>query len=250
MALNRNSAFRLHSFVTTLPHHADNVQVLAAWAKAFAVDGIEPHRQARLVTEQLSLLANEIDLVRQGMVQANFSQHLYGASLSALESALSPMQLPTTWNNLRQYFKPEHLLSLQYCSEILPHEEDEISKEDLEAIQQLVDELEQLAASTASSPARLRALLANQAANIRAALAGYKVAGARALRDAVRTSYGELVEAKDLIAEHKNSPEVSKLAEAWRKVNQAADAALKIDGLAQLGHRTWLFIESVIKGAA
>lgn len=249
MPRHQNSAFRLHAFIAALPHHADNTQVLSAWAKALAVEIADGNRQARLVTEQLSLLANEIDFIRKGMVQANFSQHLYEPALSAMDAALSPMQLPTAWNSVRQYFKPEHLLALQFCSEILPDEEDEITPEDLTIIQSLVTELEKLATTSAGVPVRLRQLLLNQAANIRAALAGYRIAGAKALRDAVRASYGELVEAKDIISEHKDSPEVSKLAEVWRKVNSVADSALKIDGVVQIGHRAWLFIESVIKGA-
>jgi len=250
MPHNRNFASRLHAFLTTLPQHADNTQVLSAWANAFVVEGADGTRQARLVTEQLSLLANEIDFIRAGMAQANFSQHLYSSTLSALEAALSPMQLPSTWTSVRQYFKPEHMLALQFCGEILPDEEDEISQEDLEGIQTLVTELEAFANTTSTAPVRLKRLLGSQAANIRGALAGYRIAGAKALRDAVRASYGELVEAKDIISEHRDSPEVSKLAEVWRKVNTVADTALKIDGVAQLGHRAWLFIESVIKGAA
>lgn len=250
MPHHRNSASRLHAFISALPHHADNTQVLSAWAKAFVVEGADGTRQARLVTEQLSLLANEIDFVRSGMAQANFSQHLYDSALSALEAALSPMQLPSSWNSVRQYFKPEYMLALQFCSEILPDEEDEISQEDLDSIQTLVTELEELAGSASSAPVRLKRLLGSQAANIRGALVGYRIAGAKALRDAVRASYGELVEAKDIIAEHRDSPEVSKLAEAWSKVNKVADAALKIDGVAQLGHRAWLFIESVIQSVA
>jgi hypothetical protein len=250
MPHQRNSALRLHAFISALPHHADNTQVLSAWAKALAVETTDGNRQARLVTEQLSLLANEIDFVRHGMTQADFSQHLYASALSAMEAALSPMQLPGTWNSVRQYFKPEHLLALQFCSEILPDEEDEISQEDLSTIQALVAELEELANRSSDIPIRLRQLLLNQTANIRGALAGYRIAGAKALRDAVRSSYGELVEAKDVITAHKDSPEVSKLAEVWRKVNTVADTALKVDGFAQLGHRVWLFIESVIKGAA
>ena len=250
MPQHRNSASRLYAFIAGLPSHADNAQVLSAWASAFGFSGAGGSKEARAVTNQLSLLANEIDLIRHGMVQANFSEALYSSALSALETALSPIQLSTTWNVVRQHFRPEHLLAIQFCSEILPDEEDEVSDEDLSAIRYLLAELDELASGSNRIPPRLKQLIQSQSTNIRSALASYRVAGAKALRDAVRSSYGELVESKDVIAEHKDSPEVSKLAEVWRKVNSVADAALKLDGVAQLGHRAWLLIESVIKGAA
>ena len=184
------------------------------------------------------------------MKSANFSPHLYMKALAAFDSAFSPMYLSSTWNHVLRQLKPEHMIALQFCGEILQDEEDEIQQADLDEISALLSELESLAANTDQIPERLRRLIENQVAQVKAALASYKIAGAKVLREAVRSSYGELVEAKDIITEHKNSPEVSKLAEVWRKVNTVADDALKIDGVVQLGQRAWLFIESVIKGAA
>lgn len=249
MPQNRNSASRLYAFLSSLPGHQENTQILSAWADALDIKESETSRQARLVSERLAALSRELDHIREGMKSANFSPHLYTKALAAFDAAFSPMYLSNTWSHVRQQLKPEHMLALQFCGEILQDEEDEIQQADLDEISTLLSELESLSANSDQIPERLRRLIDNQIAQIRAAVASYKIAGAKVLREAVRSSYGELVEAKDIITEHKNSPEISKLAEVWRKVNAVADAALKIDGVVQLGQKAWLFIESVIKGA-
>lgn len=250
MPQNRNSASRLYAFLKSLPGHAENTQILSAWASALQIEEPDTSRQARLVSERLAALSKELDLIREGMRHGDFSSHLYTKALAAFDAAFSPMYLSSNWNHVRQQLKPEHMLALQFCAEILPDEEDEIPQADLDEITSLLAELEELAANSDELPVQLRRLIENQVTEIRIALASYEIAGAKVLREAVRSSYGELVEAKDVIAEHKNSPEISKLAEVWRKVNLAADTALKIDGVVQVGHKAWLFIESVIKGAA
>lgn len=248
MPQNRNSASRMYAFLISIPSHADNTQNLSAWATALGIKEIDTSRQARLVSERLAELSRELDHIRDGMKSANFSPHLYTRALAALDAAFSPMYLSSSWSHVKQQLKVEHMLALQFCGEILPDEEDEIQQADLDEISSLLAELESLSVNHDQIPDRLRRLIENQVAQIRAAVASYKIAGAKVLREAVRASYGELVEAKDLINEHKNSPAISKLAEVWRKVNNVADVALKVDGVVQLGQKTWLFIESVIKG--
>lgn len=250
MPQNRNSASRLYAFLKSLPGHAENTQILSAWASALQIKESDTSREARLVTERLAALSKELDLIREGMRHADFSAHLYTKALTAFDTAFSPMYLSSTWNHVRQQLKPEHMLALQFCAEILPDEEDEIPQADLDEITSLLAELDELVANSDGLPVQLRKLIENQVKEVKVALASYTIAGAKVLREAVRSSYGELVEAKEVIAKHRDSPEVSKLAEVWSKVNLAADTALKIDGVVQLGHRAWLFIESVIKGAA
>ena len=178
------------------------------------------------------------------MAKAGFSEGLYANALNAFESAFSPMLLPHTWNSARQHLTAENLLALSFCSEILPDEESEITQSELDEIRGLVSELNQLLADS-TLPGRLRALLAHHVELMLQALAEYPIAGAKALREAARTGLGELIEAKDIVVEHQASKEVSKLGEAWKKFNNAADLALKADKLLQLGHKAWEVLSSV-----
>lgn len=74
---------------------------------------------------------------------------------------------------------------------------------------------------------------------IRQALAEYPIAGAKAFREAVRTAVGELVEVRRDLEEHAQAPEVGRLATVWKRVSSAADLALKVDKLIQLGEKGW-----------
>ncbi len=189
-------------------------------------------------------VSQELGLVRIGMSQASYSTSLYDDALLALEEAASPMLLPQTWNAVRQYLTPKNLLSLAFCSEILPDEESLISSGDIAEIVSLVADL-RAAAQSDKIPSSLRALLLHHVELIERALAAYPITGVKALREAAQTGLGELVESKDAVAEYSKSDEVSKLAKAWKKVGEVADGALKIDNLIQVGHKAWNVIETL-----
>ena len=154
------------------------------------------------------------------------------------------MMLPHTWNNIRQYITPQNLLSLAFCSEILPDEESVISPDELAEILDLVADLRG-AAQSENIPPGLQALLLHHVELIERAVATYPITGVKALREAAHTGLGELLESKEAIAEHRGSEEVSKLAKAWKKVNEAADSALKVDKLIQVSHKAWNLIEKI-----
>ena len=248
MPKHNNSASRLHGLFNHLQGHTDQTQVLSGWVQTFAVSESTPKRQAIEVARRLESVNRELGLVRDGMSQATYSPSLYEGALAAFEEAASPMLLPHTWNNVRQYLTPQNLLSLEFCSEILPDEESVISSEELAEILGLVADLRE-AAQSENIPPSLRALLLHHVELIERAVAAYPITGVKALREAAQTGLGELVESKDAVAEHSNSEEVSKLAKAWRKVGEVADSALKVDKLIQVGHKAWNLIETIWNSA-
>jgi len=127
MPANINSASRLYSIFSQLTGHADSVQVLAGWVQTFSITESTPKKQAVEVARRLDALTRELELVRLGMSKANYSINLYESAIASFEEATSPMMLPHTWNNVRQYINPQNLTVLQFCSEILPNEENLIS---------------------------------------------------------------------------------------------------------------------------
>lgn len=248
MPKHNNSASRLHGVFSQLQNHTDQTQVLSAWVQTFAISESAPKRQAIEVARRLESVNRELGLVRTGMSQATYSRSLYEDALSAFEEAASPMLLSHTWNNVRKYLTPQNLLSLEFCSEILPDEESVISSEEFTEILGLVAELRE-AAQSENIPTSLRALLLHHVELIERAVAAYPITGVKALREAAQAGLGELVESKDTVAEYSNSEEVSKLAKAWKKVGEVADGALKVDKLIQVGHKAWNLIETIWNSA-
>lgn len=244
MPQNHNSASRILHLLKSIPTHPDNTQTLSAWATLFEVQEPNAHRQSRVVVDRLAAINRELELVRTGMAKAAFSESLYANTLGAYEAAFSPLQLPQTWNNVRQYLSSENQLALQFCSEILPDEESDIPQDELESINRIIEEIQSLLIDS-KLPARLQALVAHHVELIRQALSEYPISGAKALREAARSGLGELVEVRDAVVEHRESKEIGKLGQAWKRLNQAADHAIKLDKLIQVGEKAWSLIESL-----
>lgn len=212
---------------------SENTQILEVWAKLFSIEESNPNFKAALVSERLRWIYKELELITFQMKESNFSESLYADAITNVEHAISTMILSAGWNNSKQYLRPETLKALEFCSEILPDEESQISPDELMQIQKLVDELcDSLTKS--KLPPRLIALIKHHIELIERALAEYPITGAKALREAARTGLGEIIEIKGEVSESQDAPEISKLGELWKTVNKYADGALKIEGLAQL----------------
>jgi hypothetical protein len=221
---------------------------MSVWLQAWMITETTQKGQALEVVRCLENVNRELDLVRKGMNQATFSSSLYENAISAFEEAASPMLLPHTWSSVRQYLTPQNIISLEYCSEILPDEEALVPSDELSEILGLVSELRD-AANSENIPAILKAIMLHHVELIEKAIASYPITGVKALKVAVQTGIGELYLSKNVVIEHKNTPELSKLAEVWEKVSDAADTALKLDKLVQVSQRAWNFIETICNGA-
>jgi hypothetical protein len=245
MPKNINSASRLDVLLRSIPDHPDNTQTLEVWASLFGINEQNQNKKSVAVSELLAAMYRELELVREQMLKASFSEHLYATSVTRIENALSTMLLPTTWNQVRQHLTPETFITLSFCGEILPDEETQIESSELTEIYEQIDELQ---ASLANSqlPLRLRALIEHHISLIRRALAEYPIAGARALREAARTALGELIEVREDVASNREAPEISKLGAIWKSINKAADVALKAEKLAQLGQKAWDALENIL----
>src|SRR3569623_529625 len=123
MPKHNNSALQLHYLFSQLSGNTDQTQVLSVLVKAFAISEATPKHQAFEVARRLEGVNRELWLVRNGMSRVAYTPSLYEHAQSAFEEVASPMLLPHTWNNIRHFITPQNLLSLAFCSEILPDEE-------------------------------------------------------------------------------------------------------------------------------
>lgn len=245
MPKNINSASRLYSLFERTLGEPDNTQILEVWAKLLGVSESNANRKAALVSERLRWMHRELELVAEQMRESGYSENLYAKAILNIEHAMSAMILPATWNQAKQYLGSDTLLALAFCSEILPDEESQISADELREIQALVDELRS-SLSASELPSRLVALIQHHVELIQRALAEYPITGAKALREAARTGLGELIEVKETVRASRDTPEISKLVTAWKKVNEVADIAFKSEKLAQLGQKAWAALENFL----
>ncbi|MEW6679070.1 MAG: hypothetical protein AB1421_14230, partial [Pseudomonadota bacterium] len=245
MPLHTNSASRLKALLSKALGESDGTQVMEVWARLFGIVEDNQNKKAALVSERLRWMYHETESISKQMKATGYSDHLYSGAIANIEHALSTMILPGSWNQAKQYIKRETILALDFCSEILPDEESQISEEDISCIRNLVSELRELLQAS-ELPTRLIDLIQHHIDLISRALDGYPISGAKTLREAARTGLGELIEIKEAVEASRTAPEISKLGETWKKVNSVADAALKIEKLAQLGQKAWAAIEGLI----
>jgi hypothetical protein len=228
----------LVALLKSIPGHPDNTQTLEVWTKLFNIAEANPHKRAASVSEHLNAMYREVELVRQRMETANYSEELYSRAIANVENALSTMLLSGTWNLARQYLTAETFVALSFCAEILPDEEEPITADVLANIAAQVQELEN-SLTGPEIPPRLRRLIEHHIALIRRALAEYPITGANAFREAARTGLGEIVEISDTLESSGETPQVIQLGALWKAFNDAADVALKGEKIVQLAHKTW-----------
>lgn len=245
MALNINSAFRIHSLITALPSANDSTQVLEVWSQLFDITEPNPIKKATAVTERLMWVNKELEIAHLQLKKSTFSTSLYEVPISQLENAFSPMLLNAQWHSVRQYFAPDTLKALAFCIEVLPDEEANITSEHLGELYARIEELE-VFLENSNLPVRLQTLIRRHLSLIRQALAEYPIAGAKALLEARRAAYGEFFEVTEVFTED-SSAEVSKLKEVWSTLNKIIDGAIKIDGLAQIAEKNWPLLRNLLE---
>lgn len=245
MYKHTNAASRIHALLTQALHQPDQAMYLAL-ANVFQVKGSDDRKTAELVLVRLHWLYEELDLLEVQAQASSVSPHLYAGAFSRIRLVLSPLNLPASWQAARGNLTPDVLLTLAFLNELLPDEESPIAIEELQAIANEVEQLQKLLAQSVL-PSPLRKLVEHHLQLIVLALAQYPFQGAKSLREVARTAVGEIIEAKGTIIVPQNAEEISKLESLWKRVNTAADVALKSEKIGQLAQKAVDALQALIQ---
>lgn len=229
MEKNNNAASRLYRLLEQGASLPDNTATLKAWASVFRME--EPYgvQLSIDVSERLLWLNQELEILEQQLAAFKPEDANRAEALTHIGQALSPVYLPTNWDNVKQFLSAETLNSLANWIEILSEDERSIQQEELEAIRVQTQELEPLLGSSTLDE-KLKLLVSRQVKSIRKALDGYSIIGTRALKAAAFSALGELIYIEPTLKSHCDKPEVRKLIDVWEKISELADQALPIEG--------------------
>jgi hypothetical protein len=213
---------------------------LAGWLRVFDIKSTKKNRDYVLVNHRLQLLLDELDLLRDKLHLLSVSPAVYQPSLAKLDDALSPAILHANAERVRQYLSEDVYTGLAFSSELLPEEEEAISADDFREFVDLVNQLE-LLLQDSSLPASLIVLIRRHIRIAELAIAQYPIRGAVALKDAVKYALGDLAFEGEVLhpAGRENAEKVQRL---WKKANDMADGAIKVDSLVHLGGRAIKFL--------
>lgn len=242
MAKRFNSASRIYSVLMKLDANKyQRIQPVDFWAEILGVMQENSSRKAAEVTNKLNMLHDELDLVKTAMEETDFSEYLYNDALKNLEQVISVLYLQTNWQSVAQFLKPEALLALNFCSEILPDETQQFNQSDIDELVNLLEALKQ-ELNASQLPEKLVKLIQKHIAIIEQAIVDYQIQGYRAVENAVTLMTGDIVTQGQMIKANNDKPVVAILGRLYEKVSNVVE---KVRPMIDMFNSIAGFIENV-----
>jgi hypothetical protein len=245
MSEKRNSASRLAKVLSKALQQPENIATVDIWLRALGKPAPElVHEKYFFVTDWLQLMLSQLENVREHLRTNGISATTYEPCFDKIEYVISPSVLGVGWAGVKPQLSSEVMLALNFCKDMMPEDEVEISTDELESLAQDLDGLEEMLHAS-DLPQHLKAVIKRYVNSIWQALDEYPIAGARSLKSANSRIVGELIDVQVDIQESNEKPIIKKLAEVLKKVNNAADAVIKADNMLQIGHKTISFLQQL-----
>lgn len=248
MAKN-NTASRMLGALTTALALSDDSPVTDVWAYVFGLE-VDPtlskFASAHRVARTLSLMQEELVLLRDQLKRAQILEGLWSDPLAQIEGAISVHQLSAPWTVGKAYLRPETLLALRFISEMLPNDEDDIDSNELLKLLDDVKSLQALIAHT-TLPDSLRQLIARHLEDILRAIDRYKVIGAKAFKPPLDSSMADVYRAKDQIRENAQTPEISSFRAILETLDRFASAVGNYEKVVGIANRVGGYLADLMK---
>lgn len=186
-----NSASRLLRLFQDTQGKQQNTQVLSIWAEAFELpNSLQTNDMVAEMTSLLGATDAELNAIKASLLGKGVPEGLVVPYIERARSAVSPTLLNNTWNNVTQYFAVDTLLAFQWFAYELNEDAQVLNQED---VARLLAEMADLEAElmTAELSVGLRQFLLSHLKLMQTALRQSRVAGARPLQKAVRTTQQE-----------------------------------------------------------
>lgn len=221
---------------------AGNRSVVEAWARAFDLhprNSEIPQSVNTEVARQLAIVETQLDGVavrirkelpqlshKTGLAQVDRLRILIGDCLSNLKSS---------WANHEANLSPDVMRSLEIWSELLPHDEVEISAPELSSLNAAIRELRPRLLNC--SNVLLRQVLLDAIDLMEQAIVDYSVGGERSVRKAVRDAYATLLDGFSEIEASKDSEAVTEFVSIWRRFKNVCEPIIFADRLLSVADR-------------
>ena len=224
-----NTAGRLLSIYTRLvgSGRANDLPMVKVWGEVFELPIDSPHLEDDVVT-CLQAMRSEMDLLQARLAAMGVPEDLTQTAMRRFRNTASTVYLNQSWGGLRdEASKPENGLAFKWANWALRDEnEDDMAPEELTALRNELDSLEQSLQDTEMSP-YLRDFVQRQIAAIRAALRVYHVRGVKPIEEALQKVAGAYtIEKARVEAEHAQASEPAK--SVFARVSSAIEKTAKI----------------------
>lgn len=247
MSEKRNSASRLFNSLNMVLRQPENIPTAHAWIRAFpkSTEG-DPHLSYFLAIHRLQLLFSELEAIKLHVKNSGFNSETYSPVFEKIENAISPTVLHIGWASVKVNLSPDVMLALNIFRDLMPADEIEIPKDELESLTQDLLSLQQLLIDS-DLPIHLKNLIKRYIDSIWEALENYPITGAQALKTATKNAIGELIVARSEISDASAEPAVKKFGSLVKKVNDIADSVIRVDSILQIGYRISEAVQQLLK---
>jgi len=246
MGKHINSASRILNIFRQLHNQTANTPMIALWSDIFSIDEEDHHKKNFEISRCLKLLHDELTSINEKMENTDFSEELYKPYIQKTISFTSIQYLSGNWQSYKNNLTDDILLSLNFCSEIIPDEEAELEQEALDEILNLVNELEQELESS-KIPSNLKNIISTNIDEIKKAIHSFNIVGIKAFESVMQSAYGAVVMNQDTYKEVQKYDEGNKLSKIFQIIQKKSSEIIKIDKTIQSGKNLYEYGVKVIE---
>ena len=223
-----NSAIRLKNVISKAYKNNSNT-IKDVWKEVFQIDLKDSYEIEKTVMTCLDSLNDEFKLFKHNMERTTFSATLYEKEIFHLQKLLIvPTGINGDWKQKKSQITDVHFKILDFCSEILPTDEEEIDVKDIEELKKLLYELENFVEGN-SLPTDLNTIIKKHIYKIKVALYTFSVKGSIVFDEVLKSAYGEVINNPDIFKDKSNDEIKIKLSKLWSSVQKIHSVGKKVE---------------------
>lgn len=229
-----NSAYRIINILNKAMTQQEGLQNLDVWSNVFEINSNNPSLKINKVTEKLLLLENELNNTKLLMNKAPISKDNYKTALNAVQNVLNSNNLFNKWAQQRPILTREVFNLLDICSQLIPHEEDEITEEEINKILNEIEKLKKTIEEGNFSE-QLQAFVIQQINLIEDAIKDYYIIGIRAFKSAFYEAHTILFRDQEIIKTDEGKKITKKIGNIWNLISTFSNKIIKTEKLISAG---------------
>ena len=192
-----NPALRVLRLLQAAEKIPNNRKERNAWSELLGVDSDNTREILTAIADFIRLVnkaRNALDRVE------NVNKEIYLAPFSSIDNALSEINLNANWQTFTKHLDQATMTSLKFCADTLRSTWNEISidKEELPSLLKNVQDLI-LDVMNSSYHPELKAVILDSLRTIEQAILAYDLRGSRGIKNAIESSLGSLLMAREEI---------------------------------------------------
>ena len=219
MDTKTNSAIILNSIILQA-YQNENKLIKDVWKDVFQIDLKYGYLLEKSIISCLDSLNDEFEFFKKDMEETNFSKELYINEISNLQKSLIvPTGINGDWEQRKKQITNVHFKIFDFCSEILPTNEEQIDSNDIKELKKLISELEDFIEKN-SLPKDLKRILEQHISKIKVALYTYNINGINVFDEVLQSAYGEVIKNKNIFSDDSNNKVKEKIAKVWSHIQK------------------------------